>query len=48
MWRFFRQPYPWWVWAFVIVPAIVAGLAKATYWSWCLWDYAQQATGPWW
>ncbi|MEU2674469.1 hypothetical protein ABZ622_37580 [Streptomyces sp. NPDC007164] len=47
LWRFFRRPYPWWAWAFLIAPAIVAGLAKATYWSWRLWDYAQQATGPW-
>lgn len=23
-------------------------LAKAGYWSWHFWDYAQQATGPWW
>ncbi|MFE6086030.1 hypothetical protein [Streptomyces virginiae] len=42
-----RQPCPWWVWAFRIVPAIVGGLAQAAYWSWRLWDYSQQA-GPWW
>ncbi|AKA08995.1 hypothetical protein SAZ_32735 [Streptomyces noursei ZPM] len=48
MWRFFRPPYPWWAWAFLIGPMMVAALAKAGYWSWRLWDYAQDATGPWW
>lgn len=45
--RFFRRrKYPWWAWAFIIVPAMVTALAKAFYWGWRLWDYAQ-ATGPW-
>ncbi|WP_165404936.1 hypothetical protein [Streptomyces albidoflavus] len=48
--RFFRlsQPYPWWTRVLLIVPKIVEGLVKAIYWSWRLWDYSQQATGPWW
>ncbi|MFC8177146.1 hypothetical protein [Streptomyces sp. NPDC057325] len=48
MGSFFRQrSYPWWAWTFIIIPTMVGVSAKAVYWGWRLWDYAQAATGPW-